>query len=158
MLYQNHIIYGPYTNNENRRFVVIIDNITKSRKTLAYAKYLMELHLNRYLTKDETVDHIDRDKTNDVIENLQIIDKSTHTKLDIKRVKKIIQTCITCGIELVRSPRDVRGNAKKGKAGPFCRSCSGKYGSNIQKGLADKLPTQPSVKSEYYYLDKTISP
>jgi hypothetical protein len=157
MIYPNHTIYGPYTNNENRRFVIIINNLDKTRKSLAYAKYLMELHLSRYLSSEETVDHIDRDKTNDVLSNLRVIDKSTHLKEDLKHVKPITVICIgeNCNKELTRQAKDIRGNSKKGNAGPFCKSCASKYGDKLRKGLVDKLPPQSSVESEYYYLDKS---
>lgn len=40
---------------------------------MSYARYLMSVKLGRKLTKDEHVDHIDEDKTNDDIDNLQIL-------------------------------------------------------------------------------------
>lgn len=42
-------------------------------KHTQYARYLMETHLGRFLTKDEEVDHINGDHNNNSINNLQIL-------------------------------------------------------------------------------------
>ena len=42
----------------------------EKRITLSYPKYLIEVHLDRYLEKEETVDHIDGNFLNNVISNL----------------------------------------------------------------------------------------
>jgi len=114
----------------------------------------MEQHLGRELTADETVDHINRDFTDDRIENLRIVSHKQHGLEDARRAKRIKVNCIWCGEELLRVPCKVRANAKQGKAGPFCESCGGKYGQQIRAGAIDKLAPQPSVETEYYYLDK----
>jgi len=41
----------------------------------------MELKLHRTLTRNEVVHHIDRDKANNSIENLQVMTRSAHTSL-----------------------------------------------------------------------------
>lgn len=43
-------------------------------------RLLMERKIGRYLTSDEIVHHIDGDVQNNTIENLQLMDKSTHHK------------------------------------------------------------------------------
>lgn len=51
----------------------------------SYGKYVfehrlvMEKHLGRYLTKDEDVHHIDGDRTNNDISNLELFDHGKHT-------------------------------------------------------------------------------
>lgn len=59
-------------NRENRKMVCLYKNDT-TRKTISYARYLMSVKLGRELTDEETVDHIDNDKTNDSLDNLQIL-------------------------------------------------------------------------------------
>lgn len=53
--------------------MVCLFNSKKERTTISYARYLMSVKLNRFLDRNEEVDHIDNDKTNDSIENLQIL-------------------------------------------------------------------------------------
>ena len=62
-----------------------------------------------------------------------------------------------CGVKTFKEPHDLRGNSKQGKAGPFCgKSCAGKYGTEIQNKRMKKLTAQPTVVSEYYYLEKKV--
>ena len=114
----------------------------------------MEQHLGRSW-KIETVDHIDRDFTNDAIENLQIKERGEHAALDVVRVELVEITCMLCGTKAMKSARNLRGNAKKGMAGPFCgRDCAGKYRGMVASGEIEPLPTQPSPESIYYQLPK----
>ena len=149
-------INGPYLNKVmNRKFVQYVYS-DKTKRVITYAKYLMEQLLKRKLSPEEEVDHIDRDKTNDVIENLQILTKSDHVKIDIKRSKLVEIVCIRCGDKAFRNPVKIRHCSKQNKSGPFCnnKSCRGKYGAEVQNGREEKLLAQPSIESEYYYLDK----
>ena len=59
-------------NKENRNMVCLF-NSNKDRTTIALARYRMAVKLGRMLRDDEQVDHIDNDKTNDDINNLQIL-------------------------------------------------------------------------------------
>ena len=61
-------------NKENRNMVCLV-NDAKDRTTMALARYRMSVKLGRMLRDDEQVDHIDNDKTNDSIDNLQILSK-----------------------------------------------------------------------------------
>jgi hypothetical protein len=115
----------------------------------------MEQHLKRTLSANETVDHIDRDKTNDVIENLQILSLSEHVKLDVKYVKLVEIICVLCNKKAFKKPTNLRHNSNLKKAGPFCgKSCSGKYSRKLQLNQIEKLPVQPTVESTYYFKDK----
>lgn len=78
------------TNRENRKTVILYNSKT-DRSTTQYARYLMAVKIGRYLTKDETVDHIDEDKTNDTIDNLQIISLKDNITKHINRHKANIQ-------------------------------------------------------------------
>lgn len=86
-------------NSENRRNIVLY-NSPMSRTTVSYARYLMSVNLGRYLTELEHVDHIDEDKTNDVLENLQILTPAQNTaKNNIARskfTKFLVLRCPVC--------------------------------------------------------------
>lgn len=146
---------GPYFNKTEGRYFVIYLFPDKSKRVITYAKYLIEQHLKRTLSANETVDHIDRDKTNDVIENLQILSLSEHAKLDAKYVNLIEITCVLCNKKAFKKPGNLKHNSKQGKAGPFCsKSCSGKYGRKLQLNQIKELPAQPTAEATYYYKDK----
>lgn len=86
LLYKGSIkFYGPYKGKDNR-FRVQIRYTDGSQKVRQFAKLKMEVKLSRLLNKDETVDHIDEDVTNDKYSNLQVLShahnarKSYHIK------------------------------------------------------------------------------
>lgn len=90
----------------------------------------MSVHLNRYLDKKEQVDHIDNDKLNDTISNLQIltprennIKKNEHLGIKSQNIDLI---CPICGVEFSRTPRQVRYKIVKGKLITCSRVCGGK--------------------------------
>lgn len=151
-------VYGPYIRPDGRKFMSILRGGKRNHKTSTlYSRWLMEQHLGRILDDNlETVDHIDRDYTNDSLDNLRVISRAQHAKEDNRRVKDIKIVCIWCGIEAFKSPNDLRGNAKQRKAGPFCgKSCAGKYGAEVQNNRQKILGrTELNLTSEYYYTEK----
>lgn len=74
-------------NKENRKHVILFNN-NKDRTTTSYARYLMSCKLQRFLQKTEEVDHIDNDKTNDDIENLQLLSKAANNQKEGLRRRK----------------------------------------------------------------------
>lgn len=48
-------------------------------------RYIVEQYLNRYLTEQEEIHHINGNKCDDRLDNLQIISCSEHTKLHMKQ-------------------------------------------------------------------------
>lgn len=152
----SHIhVTGPYLNKkQGRKFVTYNDTVTGTKTQKTYAKYLLENHLQRELSKEETVDHIDRNKLNDCIENFRIVDSSTHTSEDNKRSNTIEYACPMCSTRFHRTPRYSRAKSASNSAGPFCsRRCSGAYGKQVQL-TGDTLPAIEGVASEYYYVAK----
>lgn len=140
-------VYGPYTRKDGRQHVVLVEGDCK--RTVSYPKYLMEKHLGRELNDNETVDHTNRDFTDNRIENLQILERSPHSKLDVTRAHLVEITCVLCKKVVYKKGSTLRHNSKQGKAGPFCsRACAGKYGKEIQMGSTQKLDTQPSPETD----------
>jgi hypothetical protein len=152
----NFIVNGPFFNkNKGRYFVIVKDKKTGKKRTTAYARWLMECHLQRPLDPNsETIQHLDRNKANDTIENLSILPRSEHSKRDTRRSRPLKFACDMCGKEFERSPRIVRDKSSQGKRGMFCsRKCAGTYARRLQLGKMDQLPIQPKPQSEYYRLE-----
>jgi endogenous inhibitor of DNA gyrase (YacG/DUF329 family) len=148
-------VYGPYTRSDGRQHVILVSG--SLRRTVSYPKYLMEKHLGRELDPNlETIDHIDRDFTNNSLENLRVIPRSKHSCEDQKRVKLLTGNCLMCSkvVENIK-PSKARRDKKAGKAGPFCsKQCIGKYGSYLQNKKVEKFNNDLDTTSEYFYLDK----
>jgi hypothetical protein len=145
-----HTVLGPYLRKDNRKQVKLYGN--KISKTISYPKALVEVHLNTRLREDDTVDHKDRNKQNDSIENLVVRRRKEHCKLDAVYVEVKDMNCSWCSkkIKLSRGQHDTRS---LNKAGPFCsKSCAGHYGKSIQLGAT---PTKrQTIHKRYYQLEK----
>jgi hypothetical protein len=113
----------------------------------------MEEHLGRQLDPDlESIDHIDRDKHNNDLNNLRLVPRKQHSADDTRRVKLEKLNCTMCQRSFERSPRLLRDKSKKGARGIFCsRTCSGRFNRMRQLGLITELPPiQPHIESTYY--------
>lgn len=118
-------------NKEPRRVVLLVrkDN---TKTSMSYARYLMCCHLNRFLKKEEHVDHIDNNKLNDCIENLQILSAKENnikknSNLGIKLEEDIELNCPICGIKFIRPARNIKFKIKNGKNPTCSRKCGGIY-------------------------------
>ena len=151
-IYDNCKLYGPYKASDNRLRVVLIYP-DKTRKTISYPKYLMEVHLNRYFSEDETVDHIDGNPLNNDISNLQVLPRSKHCSLDVIRNKDINVICSYCGKEFIIPGSKVnnRNRRDRSHSGYFCsKSCSGKYRHGIQTGQIKPEKSHEKIIPEKY--------
>lgn len=136
MIYENlNKTVGPYKSQKDNRLRIVLIFNDNSKKTMSYPKYLMERHLDRYLTDKETVDHIDGNPLNNDINNLRVLSRVEHCKNDAIRNKDVIAKCIYCGKEFIipGSKLHNRNRADRHQSGYFCsRQCCGKYGAEIQ--------------------------
>ena len=116
------------------------------KQVVPYARYLMEEYLGRKLREDEEVHHKDHDKTNDVIENLEVINSTEHRKHhNPLKYKDTIEQCYVCGKSFTFTAKQHSNKYKQRKRKPdtvdkyFCsRKCSGIYGKKIQEHLCEK--------------------
>lgn len=134
-VYPNTKMYGPYkSKQDNRLRVVLVCLTTKKKTTISYPKYLVEIKLNRYLTKKETVHHIDGNPLNNDLSNLTVLPLKKHASLDSK--KRIGQEliCQWCKTSFFVEGHVLRYRERTGdNANSFCsKSCSGKYGKYVQ--------------------------
>ena len=91
--FEGYRIYGPYlSKKEQRRMVALVSD--KHRTTMSYARYLLSVKLGRRLLESEEADHIDDDKTNDHINNLQILTQKEN--LEKAKPPEIICVCPMC--------------------------------------------------------------
>lgn len=115
---------GYLVRNGESRNTVILYNSPDDRSSVSYARYLMAVSLGRYLAEDEHVDHKDDDKTNDVLENLQILTPEENRKKSIKGHTFHDRICPWCKNLFKLEQRQCH---KKRKFPPCCsRSCSAK--------------------------------
>ena len=94
------------------------------RTTLSHARYLMCVKEGRWLSPEEQVDHVDDDKLNDSLDNLQILSRAENIKKGKKRTM-VKLSCAECGEGFER--RKGADPKAKGYKQAFCsRRCLGK--------------------------------
>ena len=117
---------------ENRRMVYLF-NSENDRTTISFARYLMTCKLGFFIPEGYEVDHINDDKTDDRIENLQVLTKEDNTfKQHYNYVMfeqlNYIVTCNCCDIAFVITDREMKMKVAKNLQYMFCsRSCAGKF-------------------------------
>ena len=103
----------------------------------------MEIRLERRINEPETIDHKNGNIKDDKYTNLALLDRPEHSKLDAKvwirpSSKQLVTKCVYCNSKFVQTI--TQWEMKLNKAGPFCsRSCSGKYGTDIQNRRLKKI-------------------
>ena len=80
---QGYLING----SEMRKMVVLIAN-DGSKHCTSFARYLMAVQRGSYLSSSETVDHIDENKMNDNLDNLQILSREENVRKHAEHVKQ----------------------------------------------------------------------
>ena len=152
MVYENVIhSFGPYKGKDGRLRIILEFN-DGSKKFKSYPKYLMEKHLDRYLTEDETVDHIDQNPLNNDISNLRILSRKEHCSNDAIRNKDVTVKCAYCGKEFIipGSKLHYKNRKDRHQSGYFCsRQCSGKYGAEIQNHKRSHQTVERIVPEKY---------
>lgn len=123
--YNDYYLYVVFHKGEGRNYANLIP-MDKSgelkRKTISYARYLMSVKEKRVLDKNEHVDHKDNDKTNDDIDNLQIMTLAANNVKEARRHgrKYVKLKCPNCGCIFERR----KGNTYLQKSGAKYTACS----------------------------------
>lgn len=108
------------TNKEPRRVATLKHN-DGSITSMSYAKYLYTSHYKCDVSKEDHVDHIDGDKMNDVIDNLQVISGKLNRNKSHSRKEMIELTCPVCGSNFLFEKRNLSSHPN-----PCCsRKCGG---------------------------------
>jgi len=104
-------------NKEDRKHVLLY-NTQKDRTTISYARYLLSCNLRRFLLAEEHVDHINNDKTDDRIDNLQVLSQRDNNTKSARGTKMYDFTCSKCGSIFKLRHKNLLGTRK------FCsREC-----------------------------------
>lgn len=89
-------------------------------------RVLMENKIHRSLLPSEHVHHIDEDKSNNNIENLELLTASEHSKRHSEVMDLLPFVCNCCGSSFSMKPYEYRLRVGRNKSGKvFCsRKCS----------------------------------
>lgn len=129
-------VYGPYGNQGKRKIVHVL-RPDGTRVGMDYGRYLMQVHLGRFLRKDEHVDHIDNDPSNNGLVNLQVLSPSENRRKDSRPAAMLDLVCPECAGAFRRERRNV---VHKGSKRAFCsRSCAAKFYHKRRRALGSMV-------------------
>lgn len=112
------------TNKESRKHVVLY-NSKEDRTTIPYARYLVSVREGRFLEPHEHVDHVDNDKTNDSLNNLEILTPEENRKKyqnwyrDNKQAMHNL-VCASCGRDYEVTDRVYKSKNYAEKSRTYC--------------------------------------
>lgn len=107
--------------NKEPRRVCTLRKADGTMISMSYAKYLYTSYYNCNVSKYDHVDHINGDKMDDRIENLQVISGKYNRQKDHKIKEMVICICPVCGKEFLIEKRNLPF-----KSNPCCsRRCGG---------------------------------
>ena len=107
--------------NKEPRRVATLRKPDGTLLSMSYAKYLYTSHHHCDVDKTDNVDHINGDKMDDRIENLQVISGKYNRQKDHKQKEMLILTCPVCGEEFLFEKRNLLS-----RPNPCCsRKCGG---------------------------------
>lgn len=114
------------TSSIDGRTRVDLYNTEENRTTISFARYLISIHVGRELDEQEEVDHINNDKTDDRLDNLQLLSKEKHMlkTISTRAGRKYCSIkCPHCRSVFTRPHNYTMGCKNRGKL-KFCsRSC-----------------------------------
>jgi len=128
--------YGPYLDTAGGRYIIALRNHTSGHSSISFARFLMSVSLGRVLESHEEVDHINGDRTDDRLENLQIVSGEENRAKSLKERKvtrkEVVLCCPGCGRQFQK-----RKNATHLSKGGNFTSCSRPCRADILRKLAD---------------------
>lgn len=130
--YKGYLVVNP----EGRKNICLVHKTQKQRTTISYARYLVCVNEKRILSKNEHVDHIDGDKTNDTINNLQILSQKDNMRKSFQErkltLKMVDMICPNCN-NLFSKPLSQSFLNKNGKFNACSKHCLSSF---LKKGLS----------------------
>lgn len=135
--------YKIYHSKMDRWVVCLVRN-NKDRTTITYAKYLKSIELGRILSREEEVDHVDGDKTNDDPSNLEVVtgEENRRRWSEAHPGRKVELQCPQCEKTFQRRKGQEQAVKSKGKSKDYCsRKCSREANPKVgRKLLPEEIP------------------
>jgi transposase/transposase-like protein len=135
--YDDYWLYGPVLHkNEGRYYAHLkLKSNLEVCKIRLYSKYLMEVHLGRFIPTDTHVDHIDDNKNNDKTDNFQLLTPAENRLKQKEKNLRELHTEIACSN--LKCNKIFKKRFKAIKETNFCsKACVSMYLSYTRKGQA----------------------
>lgn len=94
----------PYLRKDGR-MLVSIKYGSRRKTSVSYPKFLVEVHLGKYLTDAETVHHKDGNFSNNALSNLEVLKRDKHAQVHARMPDTKELYCAHCGEKFLRARR-----------------------------------------------------
>jgi len=108
-------------NKEPRRVATLRNSTTRETCTMSYAKYLYTSNYQCEVSKSDHIDHINGNKMDDRIENLQVISGYYNRVKDHKHKEMVELECPVCHTKFLFEKRNLSTHSNP----CCCRKCGG---------------------------------
>ena len=117
---QGYVTAYLTTNKENRK-IITLRKLDGEMHSMSYAKYLYTSHYEMNISDKDHIDHINNDKTDDRIDNLQLISARQNITKSHRRKEMVVLICPVCKKEFIFQKRNLSTHPN-----PCCsRKCGG---------------------------------
>lgn len=151
--FEKYVINKYWHKTEGRWFVNLLPiegRVAGNVKTMTFVRYIMQISLGRILNHNEQVDHINNDKSDDSVNNLQILTSSENSKKyrNYKNIcsEQINLTCPICNTQFSRRKTSVEHLLRNNKVLTCSRKCGYVKAKQTQNKNA-KTNTSPQIIS-----------
>jgi hypothetical protein len=139
--------------SQGRNTVVLYKTGTQERTSISYAKYLMSVHLKRWLTKEEHIDHKNNNKLDDRIENYQILSLADNNKKQaaLRGCSMIKYECPVCSRIFSVKLQNSHLVGRKNNTSITCSRACGAKASAYKTGII--MLSEYNWYDEHHYTD-----
>jgi hypothetical protein len=147
-------VWGPYSTKNGRKQLTVRYADSKRYRTISYPKFLVECALERELDLElETIDHIDKNFSNNAWSNLRTVPKTQHLSEDCIRSNTVTIPCFGCGKPITKKAHVLNWLGSTGRKRIFCsRKCSSGHSRDDTTDLGFL-----QAEEKHFYVDKTAS-
>lgn len=137
--YEEYYYYDPVLNREGRYSIFLIHKTDGTRTTISNARFKYETYHKIKLNESQTVDHKDGNKSNDDIDNLQVLTMVENLEKSLIQnnvSRKFVELCCpNCSVLFTKEKRRTFLIKKNGVFTCCSRRCAGIIRQKLQMGI-----------------------
>ncbi len=123
-MFEGYRVYKVWHKKQKRWYAILY--VKGHTTTMSWARYTMTLHLGKMIDSTLEVDHINGDRSDDRVENLQLLDHAANARKSARPKTLVTLVCPYCKKDFTR-PRNNTHLVKGGNPTHCSRRCATKH-------------------------------